>query len=89
MEIAFDPAKREWTLQERGLDLARCLEVFAQAVTSFDDERFDYGERRRITVGYLDDRMVVVVWTERDGVRRIISLRKANERERTRYRESD
>ncbi|NGZ29125.1 MAG: BrnT family toxin [Magnetococcales bacterium] len=37
------------------------------------------------TVGKLDDRMVVMVWTLREENHRIISLRKANERERAKY----
>ncbi|MEH3119731.1 MAG: BrnT family toxin [Methylorubrum populi] len=86
MEITFDPAKRERTLLGRGLDFARSAEVFATAVATFVDARSDYGERREITVGYLDGRMIVVVWTERDGACRIISMRKANEREQARYR---
>ena len=86
MEIIFDAAKRDRTLRERALDFARSPEVFADLLTTFDDERAPYGERRRITVGYLDDRMVIVVWTQRGDARRIISMRKANGREQARYR---
>jgi uncharacterized DUF497 family protein len=50
-----------------------------------EDLRFAYGERRFITVGLLDERMVLVVWTPRGEARRIISMRNANEREQTRY----
>lgn len=42
-------------------------------------------ELRYITVGRLDARMVVLVWTPRSQARRIISMRKANEREQERY----
>lgn len=81
MRISFDPAKRETTLFARGLDFARAAELFAGPTVTFDDERADYGEPRLITAGYLDERLVVVVWTPRDGTRRIISMRIANERE--------
>jgi uncharacterized protein len=67
MEISFDPAKRAMTLAERGLDFADAGRVFADQVYSGADDRFDYGEVRMITYGYLDDRAVVVVWTERGG----------------------
>jgi uncharacterized DUF497 family protein len=40
---------------------------------------------RFITMGHLDDRLVVLVWTPRDDVRRVISMRKANEREKAFY----
>ena len=50
-----------------------------------EDDRFDYGEKRTITFGLPDTHMVVVVWTPRGDVRHIISMRKANEREHTRF----
>jgi uncharacterized DUF497 family protein len=45
----------------------------------------DYEEDRFITVGWLQARLVVLVWTPRGEVRRIISMRKANDREKTLY----
>jgi len=45
----------------------------------------DYEEDRFITVGWLQARLVVLVWTPRGEVRRIISMRKANDREQTLY----
>lgn len=85
MCIEIDSDKRDKTLAERGLDFARAGEVFAQAVATGHDVRFAYGEERYITMGLLDGRLVVVAWTPRGEVRRIISMRKANEREQTRY----
>jgi uncharacterized DUF497 family protein len=54
------------------------------------DDRFDYPEVRFVTVGFLTNRMVVLVWTPdpdsmNEECRRIISMRKANVREQTRY----
>lgn len=85
MQIEFDSQKREKTLTERGLDFARAAEVFAGPHFTGQDERIDYAEDRFITVGQLDARLVVVVWTPRGKVRRIISMRKANDREKTFY----
>jgi hypothetical protein len=42
-------------------------------------------EERFITVGPLDGRMVLLVWTPRGDARGIISMRKADEREQARY----
>ena len=81
MRIDFDPDKRDKTLAERGLDFARADEVFSGPTLDLPDDRCDYGEPRVITFGVLDARMIVVVWTPRGEVRRIISMRKANERE--------
>ena len=85
MKITFDPAKRDWTVAQRGLDFASAAAVFAGDTLDADDVRADYGERRVITVGYLGGRMVIVVWTPRGEARHVISMRKANERERQRF----
>ena len=85
MAISYDPAKRDRTLAERGLDFADAAAVIDGAVWEFIDDRTDYGEVRVTTIGFLRERMVVVVWTQRDEDRHIISMRKANEREQRRY----
>ena len=85
MQITFDPAKRNITLVERGLDFADAAEVFAGHTYDQPDDRFDYGEIRMISVGQLAGRMVVVVWTQRGEARHVISMRKANDREQARY----
>ena len=65
--------------------MARAEEVFAGPALTVEDDRHDYGEDRFLTIGLLDGAMVVLVWTPRGGADRIISLRKANERERAQY----
>jgi uncharacterized DUF497 family protein len=66
VKITFDPAKRKITRQERGLDFAIDAEkVFAGRTATFIDDRFDYGETRYITAGWLENRMVMMVWTQR------------------------
>ena len=84
-KIEFDSAKRDLTLAERGLDFARAREVFGGRHFSAPDLRANYDEDRYITIGSLDGRMVVMVWTPRGEARRIISLRKANDREQARF----
>jgi len=59
--------------------------VFAGTAITIEDDRKDYGEMRYQTFGLLDDRMVAVVWTSRGETRHIISMRKANDRERRKY----
>ena len=86
MKIEYDPAKRDRTLVERGLDFEDALEVFNAAARTAQDERHDYPEVRFVTTGLLRSRMMVVVWTPIDGGRRIISMRKANDREQARNR---
>jgi uncharacterized protein len=85
MGVTFDPAKREWTLNERELDFAAAETIFEGPVFTFQDTRHDYGEVRWITYGLLGDRLVAVIWTERGEDRHIILLRKCNDRENARY----
>ena len=53
MRITFDPAKRDWTLRERGLDFLDAPLVLDGLKLEHPDDRRDYGEVRMITVGYL------------------------------------
>jgi uncharacterized protein len=71
MDISFDPAKRDKTLTERGVD-------FAGVTATVQDMRRDYGEDRYITIGQLRGRRVVLVWPARGDTRRIISMRYAH-----------
>ena len=84
MAITFDPAKREKTLDERGLDFADAEWVFAGVTLEVEDTRKDYGEQRILCYGTLQGRMVVLGYTPRGADRHIFSMRKANEREQAR-----
>ncbi len=84
MRISFDPAKRDRTLRDRGLDFADAAVVFEGTTVEIDDVRKDYGERRVICFGTLNGRLVVVGYTPRGSVRHIFSMRKANDREQDR-----
>ena len=86
MAVTYDPTKRERTLRERGLDFEQAEEVFAGLTLDIPDLRRDYGEPRINSVGHLKGRMVIVCWTPRGKARHIISMRKANDREKARYR---
>ncbi len=86
MDFSFDEEKRRLTLEKRGLDFADATDVFLGHHVTIEDDRQDYGEQRFNTFGFLHGRAVIVTWTPRaDGIR-IISLRKANDREQARYR---
>ena len=76
------------------MDAARAWPHFEDAAAVFTDprsttlldDRRDYGEERYQTFGYMGDRLVM--WTLRGGdEQRIISMRKANEREQARFRQ--
>ena len=86
MRITCDPAKRLHTLESRGLDMRRAGEVFAGLHLTRPDDRIDYGEPRFITAGWLEAKLVVLVWTLRGSARRIISMRHCHEREAQKLR---
>ena len=79
--VTFDPAKRDLALKHRGLDFAWAGEVFAGIMATIVDDRIDYGETRYITAGHLDGRLVVMVWTQRNEVHHIISMRHCHAKE--------
>ena len=84
MKISFDPGKDEWTRAERGFSLALGAEVIRNKVATFlDDQRLWRGSLRHL--GYVEARLYVCVFTMRDTVFHLISVRKANDREIARY----
>ena len=86
MEIEFDPAKRDAVLAARGLDMARCGDAFdGFHLTKFDDQHSKQEQRFR-SLALLDDTVVIIAWTPRGEKRRIITMWKADDRERQSYR---
>jgi len=84
MPITFDPAKRQKTLTEHGLDCADADLIFAGMTLEMEDTRKDYGETRVICYGLLLGRLVVLGYVPRGADRHVFSMRKANEREQNR-----
>lgn len=85
MELEWDEDKRQDALQDRNLDFADVERFDADSLDTVEDMRFHYGESRYITFGYLDERLTMYCWTWRGHRMRIISMRKANDRELKSY----
>ena len=85
MEIECDPAKRDQVLAARGLDMARCGEVFDAFHLTRQDDKHSDEESRFISVGTLGEDVVIVIWTPRTDLRRIITMWKANDREKQNF----
>jgi uncharacterized DUF497 family protein len=62
----------------------RCFPEITMTVV---DDRFDDGEVRKVNAGFLNGRMVVIVWTERDTSRHVISMRYCHDKQEKRWRE--
>ena len=78
-------AKRDRTVEERGLDFRDARHLFdGRPLYSYPSPRHD--EARFVSVGLLEQRCIAVVWMDRQGVRRIISMRRARRGEEAKYR---
>lgn len=86
MDLEWDETKRQWTIEHRNLDFADVVHFDMATAEHEMDRRRDYGEVRFVSTGYLHGRLCVLCWTLRAGQLRVISLRKANDRETKAYR---
>ena len=86
MIIEWDKAKNRNNFAKHGLSFEDAEQVFSRPCVTFEDDRFDYGEQRFITLGLLPGRLVVIApRTPRRGDG-IISMRKGNRREQEIYK---
>ena len=82
MEFEWAETKSETCFQERGFDFAYAAQAFFDPHRLIRaDLRRSYGEERFQLTGRIDSRIFVVVYTPRANATRIISARKANNRE--------
>jgi uncharacterized protein len=81
MEIEWDEEKRLDALDRHGVDFADVALIDPETARTVADNRRDYGEPRWVTYGMIGERLHVVCWTTRKERIRIISFRKANDRE--------
>jgi uncharacterized DUF497 family protein len=86
MIIEWDEAKNRSNFAKHGLSFEDAEQVFSRPCVTFEDDRFDYGEQRFITLGLLAGRLVVIAPAPRDEGTRIISMRKGNRREQEIYK---
>ncbi|MEJ7933637.1 BrnT family toxin [Sphingobium sp. AN558] len=81
MEIEFDPAKDAANIAKHGVSLARAADL--EILAYVDDSRF--AEPRFRLYGLIDGQPYCVAGTDRDGVVRVISLRRAHAKEMKRH----
>ena len=85
MKFNFDSNKDIINLAKHQLSLADAANLAWKAALIWVDNRQDYGEIRQIGLVPMNQRLYVVVFVDKKTERRIISLRKANNREYERY----
>ena len=88
MRFLWDEAKRRANLRKHALDFADAKAVFADITLTAQDLRFDYQEQRFVTVGLLRGMVVVIAHLESPELIRVISMRKATQREQILFFES-
>ena len=87
MQFEWDEAKSDATFERRGFDFSYAALVFDDPWRiEREDVRKDYGEPRWQTIGELESRVFLVVYTPREAVIRIISARRAHDNEERTYR---
>lgn len=85
MAITYDPGKNETNIRERGISFTRAADFEWSSALVVEDTRKDYGEPRFQALGFIEERLHMLVFTPRDPDTHVISLRKANKREVNRY----
>lgn len=83
MQIEFDPVKDKANIAKHGISLARAADF--EILAALVDDRYEYGESRYRAWGLIDDRYHCLVFAKRDAVIRVISLRRAHQKEIDRY----
>ena len=81
MEFTWSETRRAANIRAHGLDFLDAESGFESVTFTFEDDRFSYGEQRFVTLGLLAGIPVSVVHTENEHEIRIISFRKATNRE--------
>jgi hypothetical protein len=87
MKIEWNEDKNKTNIHKHGIDFHDAWRIFNDYMLKKIDDRYDYGEQRRISLGQLYDAVVVMVYTIRNNSIRIISIRRANRNERKIYKE--
>lgn len=89
MTFDWDESKAAQNAVKHGVPLEYAVRVFLdERRLDAEDTRRDYGEERRFTLGEIEGRVYAVAYTVREKVIRLISARKANEREQKKYYET-
>jgi hypothetical protein len=83
--ITWDEAKRKKNLKDHGIDLADLAAVFDAPIFTVEDERESYGEQRLQSLGWYQNHVVFLVWTERNESVRVISCRYGDKHETRAY----
>ena len=88
MEFEWNAEKNAANFDKHSIRFEEAAQIFRGLTLTNIDTRNDYGEIREVSIGQIHDQVyLVVVHTDRGGITRLISARRAKARERERYNE--
>ena len=85
LQFEWDENKRLNNIHKHGIDFVDAVIIFENDNVIIEDDRFNYNEQRFIALGLLQGWVIVIVYTEREDIIRIISARKATKYEQRTY----
>jgi Uncharacterized protein conserved in bacteria len=88
MEFEWDESKRNANIEKHKIDFVDAVRIYDDYVWTFQNLKADRGEERFVPIGIIYDIVeIALVYTPREGRRRIISARRARKDEREKYYE--
>ena len=92
MNFDWDNDKNQSNIAKHGISFEEAIAIFDDPnILNYEDTRFNYGETRFVSIGQIilvtqeKTVIIVVIHTQKNQTIRLITARKANERERKRY----
>ncbi len=80
----WDDVKNARNIEKHSLGFWEASTIFKGVVLEIPSP-YDYGEERTLAIGILEGKEILVVYTEREDTKRIISARRARKNEREAY----
>jgi len=87
MRFTWDKKKKKKNIEKHSIDFSELTRVFDKPMLTRIDNREAYGETRWISLGDLDGKIVILVYTEEGDTIRLISARRATKNEKRIYSE--
>jgi uncharacterized DUF497 family protein len=89
MGFEWDDEKNKANINKHGVSFETAARIFDGPVLTAEDDRFEYGEVRKNSIGKIEEALILVVThTDRAGKTRIISARPGSRAERSRYEQA-
>jgi hypothetical protein len=86
MKYTWDKEKENKNIEKHGFDFTLAEEILdGSVVADIVDDRFNYGEERRLVYSVVNDKKLCMCYVYRVDVIRVISIRRVHEKEWRKY----